>query len=543
MKVKLVNAIFDKVRMSEPIGLCYLAAVLRNHGYKVDIIDPRIEPLSVETTVDLLMRNPFDVLGISTFSFQIEQLYRLINLTRKAGFQGKIVLGGLGPTLCAERYLSKSSQIDAIVLGEGEVTFLELIRALERDQKNQSIFESWKSLEGLVYRNGGEIVSSGFREVIDDLDDLPFMARDILEQNIAKYGREMVFAAVLAGRGCFYNCSYCWIASALNLQKGPRYRQRSISSVLDELEFLRGTYGIRKFSFEDDNFIVPGKKGIERAYEFRDGVQKRKLDIEFFFQTRPDTISREAIGAYKDAGLTKLFIGIEAISEDDLKLYNKRHAAGQIEEVLFLLRDFDFLAEVGRENKGRVRFGYITFHPLTTLRSIRESLDFFKKFNLTPKRFMKHVNLFDGGMDIKRAFETAGLISTDGTHFNFRDPIVGVVYEIVKTYADRVFSIRERIRSVEKHTFRKHIAKDEIVELVRSRHDLDGRIFDFTEKLLNIAEEHEMSVNEIQNRGQELLLNEQADLEKYIEDHAIETHLQEAYERYGVHEEMYDLYW
>ncbi|HLF26415.1 MAG TPA: radical SAM protein [Anaerolineae bacterium] len=544
MRIKLVNAIFDKVRMSEPIGLCYLAAVLRQHHLPVELIDPRIRPYSVAETVDVLGRAPFDVLGISTFSFQKQQLYDMIALVRSRGFQGKIVVGGLGPTLCGEQYFRECPEIDLIVNGEGELTFLELVQAFQRELRGEAASGAWKAISGISYLDEtGSLVTTAPRPRLRDLDTLPFMARDILEQNIAKYGVDMVFAAILGGRGCQYNCSYCWIAAALNRQGGTRYRQRSVARIVDEIEAIYTTYGVRRYSFEDDNFIVPGRRGLERAQEFRDQVKRRGLKIEFFFQTRPDTIRREVMEAYKEAGLAKLFIGIEAITEADTELYNKRHSPLRIERALAVLRELGYEPDVGRENQGRVRFGYITFHPLTTVNTVRASLNFFRKYNLTPKRFVKEMYLFEGDMDIKRAFESSGLISSDGTHYSFKDPRVAIVYDHLMPFTQAVFQVREEIRSVEKHTFRKQVPKDAIGDLVQFRVALDRMIFDFSDSLLKIVDAEPHDLPEMRARARAALDAEQAQLSAYLEANAVKERLYDAERKYQVRKDMFDLYW
>lgn len=537
MDILLVNAIFGKKRLSEPIGLCYLAAVLRANGYgNVTILEPRILDMSVDDVVQKVVSANPAVLGISTFSFQKGHVFDLVRRSRQRGFKGVIVLGGLGATLCHEIYLKECPEIDAIVCGEGELTFLDMVRALASGRHD------WKTIKGVAWRDeAGRVHYNRGRERVRNLDELPFMARDILEENISLLGKDRVTACVLGGRGCYNNCSFCWISNALDMQEGLRYRQRSVRNVVDEIQTIVETYGVTDFSFEDDNFILPGAAGIERAREFRDEVKKRGLKITFFFQTRPDTVSREAISLFKEAGLAKLFIGIEAITEEDLALYRKCCTPRQLEECLAILREFDYLPDVEREHRGRVRFGYIAFHPLTTVRSLRQSLEFFQKHRLTPKRLLTKVNLYDGDMDIARVFAEKGAAVEGGT-YQFKDPMVGKIYECFSEYCGNVFEYREAIRSIEKHLVRLGTSKSDYEDLCADRRRLDDMALGFLGGLLSIAEEPG-GAEEKRARLERFLAEELERLKCYARETNLSERIQACAAKYGATSGMHDMYW
>lgn len=551
MLIKMVNCVFDKKRMSEPMGICYIASVLRQHDFSVQIIEPRLKGYSVEETLNELLKDKFDVLGLSTFTFEKENVIKLTRMIRQKGFKGKIVLGGLGPSLCVNLYFEQCPDADIIVQGEGEYTFLELVQVLNKEIEGELPEGSWKQIDGLCYLDENRnIIMNKTRERIRDLDTLPLMARDILEQNIRKYGKDVVFAPILGGRGCYGRCSYCWLSAALDLQDGIRYRLRSIKSIVDEIEMIVNKYGVTNFSFEDDNFIPQGKKGLERAIEFRDEIKKRNLDINFFFQTRPDTISREVISYYKEAGLKSIFIGIESINSDDISIYNKEttntssdYNVQNIEHVLNLLIELGFTPDVGRENMGRLRFGYIAFHSLTTLKSVRASLEFFKKYNLTPKRLMVKVNFFEGDMDIKKNFVERGYIAESDAKYPFKDPLVEQVYNSFIDYSKKVLNYREQIRSIEKHTFRKGLNKDNFSDLVQYRASLDKMMFDFLDSVLLIAESAGMSHDEIKEKILLTLEEKVKELEDYTKENNVQEKINIVCEEYGVEKDMSDLYW
>lgn len=547
MKIKLVNCVFEEKRIFEPMGICYIASSLRVAGFNVEILDPRIRNYSIEQTVDFLLTDKFEILGLSVMSFYKSNINELASRLRARGFKGKIVLGGISPTICTDFYLKNCPDIDMVMCGDGEIIWVELAKVIEKEILDLEEHGEWKKILGIAYKDeNGKIVFNKGRKRISNLDELPFMARDILEENIKVYGKDKMFVPILSSRGCYGKCSYCWISAALDTQEGLRYRQRTVGSVVNEIEYLNKKYGITQFSFEDDNFISPGLAGVKRAREFRDLLKERGLKINFSFQTRPETVTEEIITIYKEAGLVKPYIGIESIDDDVVsedKLSEGITYAQHIENILRIFSDLGYKPDVGRENYMELKFGYITFHPQTTVSSFKNAVLFFKKHNLTPKRLVKKMNLIDGDMFVKQMINENEGMSAKTDDYEFLDERVSLIYKYMRKYAEKVFYIRDQIRSVEKHLYIIKINKNKIKLLVECREQCDKYIYDFGINIVRVIEENFENISEIENSLKELLTKELMYFKSYIDEKNLIEHIDNACQKYGVEKDMYDLYW
>ena len=187
----------DLVRSSEHLGIGYLAATLRKNNYNVTVLEYNAEDLENEEKYLSLLAG-YSLIGFTTTCVTLKYIINFINKIKQRYPDTYILLGGHMATFGAKEIMEKYDDIDFIILGEGELTILDLINALEKG-KNLS------DVKGIAYRKDNHIVFTEARALISNLDMLPFPSRDQFEQNNRKYQ----YLRISTSRGCLGNCAFC----------------------------------------------------------------------------------------------------------------------------------------------------------------------------------------------------------------------------------------------------------------------------------------------------------------------------------------------
>lgn len=316
MKIVLIFPpnIYQTKQSMPPLGLAWLAAVLRENGFKdVSLIDSIANRYSNSEIIDLLKKENPDVIGIS-FGTQIRfSSFELARAIKKNFPDVPLVAGGPHPTLTSQDTLEHIPEIDIICRGEGEYSFLNLVKTI--DKKG-----SLEAVKGISFRNSkGQIVHNTPETPIANLDDLPFPARDLLPME--KYEQRTILSKkrctnIMSSRGCPYHCVFCSVSE----QWGHQIRYRSCKNVVDEIEFLFKNYpflqGIRFF---DDVFTIDKNRVLEICQE----ILNRKLNFTWECEARANTIDEEMVRFMKRAGCEFIDLGIESGSDRILKNIKK----------------------------------------------------------------------------------------------------------------------------------------------------------------------------------------------------------------------------
>lgn len=305
-----------------PIGLAYIGAVLEN-DYDVEVVDSVVEGYETEVQLDRnLIRYGLtykeiesridafqpDVVGVSnSFSSGFREALQVSSLVKKISPDIITVIGGPHPSALPEEVLSHK-EIDFAVLGEGEYSFKDLLRGIEKND--------FSKLDGVAFKNNGKVAVIAKTKFISNLDELPFPARHLLPME--KYfeigeafiiTRRKPFTPLNTSRGCVARCTFCPVHATW----GGRWRPRSAENVLEEIEHLVKTYGVKEIHFDDDNLVLNRK----RAQKIFQGIIDRKLDIVWTVPTGLAlwAVDPDLLRLMKESGCYKLFVAVESGDE------------------------------------------------------------------------------------------------------------------------------------------------------------------------------------------------------------------------------------
>jgi len=347
-----------------PLGLCYIAAVLEKQNIDVQIIDGLGENLSIDDICNMAKRYSPDYVGITIASIAYSCATVLAGTLKKELGDIPVIVGGPHVTIFREKALD-SPHFDYGVIGEGEVTFLELIEALN---KNQNV----SRIDGILYKKRNEIFKTSSRPFINNLDELPLPARHLLPPLTIYRPTAMVYkkfpvTTMITSRGCPYNCIFC------NRIFGKYYRFNSAEYVVREMEILVKKFGIKEITFYEDNFPVNKK----RVFKICALIKERQLNVRWSCSANVNTLNKEMLMAMKEAGCWLVSIGIESGNEEVLKFIRKDISPLKVKQVA------QWASEIGIQLRGYFMIG----HPIDTKKTIRQTIDFSKSLRLYTVNF------------------------------------------------------------------------------------------------------------------------------------------------------------
>lgn len=299
-----------------PMGLAALAASGRQHGFQVDVYSQDIHHYSDEHLTQYLNAHPYDVVGLSFIGAyypyrKAKAISRAIHAAKSRPFY---VIGGHGPSPEPEYFL-RLLGADAVVLGEGEGTFVELVNALA----SQSSLED---IRGAACRVNGKVRVNPRRKAIEDIDSLPMPAYDCFPMDTYKLRRDAAHLPcignrfsiqLLSGRGCKFNCNFCY-----RIDKGMRLR--SPQAIVEEMNYLFGRWGVSHFMFYDDLLMESESRSISLCEAF---MRSGPANMTFTCQGRLNYATPEVLGTMKRAGCAYIYYGIESFNDDMLKVMRK----------------------------------------------------------------------------------------------------------------------------------------------------------------------------------------------------------------------------
>lgn len=400
------------------LGICYIAAYLREHKYNVKIIDAEAEEIfDYNKIVSMIKEFKTDIIGITSTTVSF---HRALELAKKIkqNCQTLIVLGGSHITAMPE-YTMKFKEFDYGVLKEGEETILELIEAI----KNK---KSVSRVKGIVYRDKkGKVKFTKPREYIKDLDSLPMPAIDLVKFELYRpplnnYRKELTMS-MITNRGCDFKCTFC----DRNVFGGCR--EHSAKRIVSEIERLIKYYNVKEITFEDDTFLA----NKNRVRDFIKLLELKGINISFSCAARVNQVDEELLKELKKVGCYFIAFGIESGNQEILNTIRKGITIKQIKDAINLCK------KIGIQTKGFFIIGC----PLETKETIRQTINFAKSLPLDD--IIVTLMCPIPGTEMFRVAKNYGILDeSDYSKFSYHHPVFvpkGLTAEYLKKIQGRFY--------------------------------------------------------------------------------------------------------
>jgi anaerobic magnesium-protoporphyrin IX monomethyl ester cyclase len=344
LKVLLIYPYFieERIRAEDiqpvPMGLYSVAAVLKDEGYDVEVLNWHEIHKTPEKIRETLIRKKPDVIGFSILHGNRWGGIEIARVAKEVNPDVTVVFGGIGATFLWEHFLKNFPEIDFVVLGEGEYPFLNLLRALENPDG-----VAQERIRGIAFRKGRELVGTE-AEPIQDLDELPVPAKYFAYQHVS------------SSRGCAWKCAFCGSPQFW----GGKIRFRSPGHFVQELEMLFHK-GVRLFYVSDDAFTIDKKRVIEICRR----IIERKLSVTWYAISRVNCVDEEMLLWMRRAGCIQISYGIESGSRKIRESLHKQISRDQIKRAFALTTKYGILS----------RAYFIYGSPGETWETVQESID------------------------------------------------------------------------------------------------------------------------------------------------------------------------
>ena len=421
-------------KMIEPLGIECVGALLERKGYEVRIFQQ--QNLSDDQFLEEIISFSPDVAGFTSYSFNFKDAVRLAEKLKKR-VDVITVFGGYHVSFVLEE-VRKNPAIDFIIRGEGEYAMLELLEALNRgdlqslEHNNE---QNSNMVNGIAYFDGKKIRLIKFKRILD-LDSLPFAMRDerILRHNrmnglmYPPPSKQVNPALIFSSRGCPFTCTYCVSPNFL----GTKVGYRDPSKVVDEMEYLVRKYGTNTFYFTDLTFNLRKDHIVKLANE----IIRRNLDINWYAMFRPNDLDRDTIKLLKMSGCSKIYFGIDSLSEEILRKVKRNIKVYKLYDVLSLVWESGIIV------RGSLMIGL----PWDTLQLYSETLEFIKELPIDEIR-VSIFSPYPGTEFFEKNKED--ILSFDYEFYNSQTPLVKSnvspkdIYEFLRRFYREFYNSRQ----------------------------------------------------------------------------------------------------
>lgn len=316
------NQMYGKLNISlsaiePPIWTGLIAAFIRERGFSVRIIDADAQGWDVEYTAEKIVEYKPLLVGLAALGAnpsasstpKMAAANRVLNISKNKAPHIKTVLYGIHPSALPERTL-KEEKVDFVCRGESFYTILQLLEVLKSGVQVKDY-----EIEGLWYLKDGKVVANGWGRLVQNLDELPFIAWDLLPMDkyrahnwhcFGRLDQRQPYAVIYTSLGCPFNCTYCNIHALYNGKPGIRFR--SPEKIVEEIDLLVQNYKVRNLKILDELFVLKES----RVMELCDLIIQRGYDLNIWAYARIDTVNERLLKKMKQAGINWLAYGIES---------------------------------------------------------------------------------------------------------------------------------------------------------------------------------------------------------------------------------------
>ncbi len=326
----------DQQGVYPPLGILYIAAYLKDRGYDVSVIDAQAEDLDHEEVGERVHEIKPDLVGLTAMTFTLVDVKLVVKSIRKR-LKTIIVIGGPHTAIYPEEcFEPEGLNADYVIVGEGEKTLIRLAEDIELGRAKDRIYRQ------LTF--------------IEDLDELPFPARELTEMGryYSVLSADTPTTTAFSSRGCPFSCSYC---DRPALGKG--FRAMSATRVADEMEWCQRN-GIKEIFFYDDTFSVSMKRVMEICAE----IKRRNIKIKWDVRTRVNVVNEDLLKNMKEAGCERIHFGVETANPRVVKELQKGTTNLQVEKA------FDLCKKHGIKTLAYFMMG----NPTETMEDVKETL-------------------------------------------------------------------------------------------------------------------------------------------------------------------------
>jgi anaerobic magnesium-protoporphyrin IX monomethyl ester cyclase len=376
MRILLINICMrrDSKNKLLPVGLACIATSLARAGYKPDILDIDLHRFTDEEVTNYLSKNRYDIVGFGSIVSGYQIIKALARQVKEVMPETLVVVGNTVATSIPELLLTKVPQVDIAVIGEGDYTIIDIVKA-KLEKKN------WHDIPGIAFREGGKVIITSRRIAEADITKIPFPDYSLFE--VEEYIKvsptylsephpipveQLRALPVNTARGCPYSCTFCTHAF-----KNDKYRFYPFSMIVEHIEFLQKKYGMNYANFWDELTFHT----VARTEELCREIEKKGIKFYWYMQPRGNTFKKKDLALLKrckELGATYIGGALESADAAILKAMNKKL---KVEE---FIEQVDTAHQAGLSCITSLVFGY----PQETPETIRHTFEVCKRCEIYP---------------------------------------------------------------------------------------------------------------------------------------------------------------